>query len=81
MVALVGLVGLVGCAGRTDDGGDDGPSACDDAPGWHDFAEGYVATWCTPCHASAITGAARNGAPNGVDFDRWSDVYAWHGVH
>ncbi|MEZ4242099.1 MAG: hypothetical protein R3F59_39280, partial [Myxococcota bacterium] len=34
-------------------------------------------TWCTPCHTAALAGDDRQGAPPGVDFDRWSEVYAW----
>ena len=33
------------------------------------FAADFFATWCTRCHASTLTGAARNGAPEGYDWD------------
>lgn len=51
-------------------------SECE-SPTWEDFAQGYVRTWCTPCHTSSLAGADRHGAPEGIDFDRWSQVYDW----
>ncbi len=51
------------------------PAECDVT--WDNFARGYVQTWCTPCHASTLGVDERQGAPPGVDFDRWSDVVAF----
>lgn len=55
---------------------DPAPAVCEDAPTWHAFAGGFVTTWCTPCHSASLSGPARNGAPDGLDFDRWSEVVA-----
>jgi hypothetical protein len=67
---------LIGLALLACHGGGPEPAGCDDAPTWDDFAHGYVQTWCQPCHSSLLTGADRQGAPAGVDFDTWSEVYA-----
>jgi len=36
-----------------------------------------LATYCTSCHASTLTGYARNGAPASVDFDSYSSAVVW----
>jgi uncharacterized membrane protein len=33
------------------------------------FGHAFVDAYCTRCHASAVTGLARNGAPVDLDFD------------
>ncbi len=38
---------------------------------WEVAAEPTLRTWCTPCHSSTLEGAARSGAPEGMDFDTW----------
>jgi hypothetical protein len=53
------------------------PASCDDSITWDSFAAGYVQTWCTPCHSEHVAEADRQGAPVGLDFDRWSQVVAW----
>ena len=55
---------------------DTGSDACDDAPGWPE-AQGYVRTWCLPCHSAEVDAANRQGAPVGVDFDTYAEVFAW----
>jgi hypothetical protein len=70
--ALLFAARLGGCSG-----GDVEPDACADAPTWDTFAQGYVHTWCLPCHSSAVTGFDRQGAPDGVNFDIWSEVHGY----
>ncbi len=41
---------------------------------WQTAGQPFVATWCTPCHASALRGANRAGAPVGVDLDTYEDT-------
>ncbi len=36
---------------------------------WANFAQGFFASYCTRCHSSTLTGIARNGAPDGFDWD------------
>ncbi|MCU1276763.1 MAG: uncharacterized protein JWM53_309 [bacterium] len=36
---------------------------------WASYAQGFFAMYCTRCHSSALTGAARNGAPDGYNWD------------
>lgn len=40
------------------------------------FGQTFFATHCTRCHASTLTGTARNGAPAGYDFDSIEGVRA-----
>lgn len=53
----------------TDTGGETAGIDCETTPA-PKFAE-MAAVWakCTSCHASTLMGAARNAAPDGVDFD------------
>ena len=36
---------------------------------YENFAQPFMATYCTRCHSSILSGNARNGAPLGHDFD------------
>ncbi len=47
---------------------------------WEDFGEGTMTTWCTPCHASTVTGTDRQGAPVGIDLDTVEGVREWAAV-
>lgn len=40
------------------------------------FGRSFFGTYCTGCHASTLTGAARLGAPPGYDFDTIEGVRA-----
>ena len=39
------------------------------APTASDFGRAFLETHCLSCHSASVTGAAREGAPQGVDFD------------
>ncbi|HEY2746868.1 MAG TPA: hypothetical protein VGL86_19730 [Polyangia bacterium] len=43
---------------------------------WANYAQGFFATYCTRCHSSTLTGDARNGAPDGYNWDDESSVNA-----
>ncbi|HEX9102256.1 MAG TPA: hypothetical protein VF997_08640 [Polyangia bacterium] len=43
---------------------------------WASFARDLFASDCTRCHSSTLTGLARNGAPDGYDWDVESAVRA-----
>lgn len=36
---------------------------------WDNFGKGFMESYCTRCHSSPLTGAARNGAPNDHNFE------------
>ena len=44
------------------------------APTWDGFAKPFFDKYCTRCHASTLTGSARNGAPEFHDFDTRAGV-------
>jgi hypothetical protein len=52
---------------------------CTDAPivTWDNFGAGFLNESCDSCHASTVTGAARNGAPEAVSFDTKEEAWAW----
>ncbi|MEZ4451540.1 MAG: hypothetical protein R3B09_18865 [Nannocystaceae bacterium] len=37
---------------------------------YRSFGGGYLRTWCTGCHSSTLPEVERQGAPEGIDFDR-----------
>ena len=43
---------------------------------WENFGETFATDYCTSCHSASLTGAARNGAPAGVDYDSLMAVRA-----
>ncbi len=73
MIALLALLALLACPGSGPTGSD--PCGAG-APTWDSFAQGYVRTWCTPCHSAGLEGPQRQGAPTGIDLDHYSDVIA-----
>jgi hypothetical protein len=88
-LALVAL--LAGCgddppAGKTTPPTDDTAvvEVCDESiVDYDNFGQGFMATWCTPCHSGALNtsdtgdGDPRAGAPEGVNFDAHADVLLW----
>jgi uncharacterized membrane protein len=40
------------------------------------FARPFMTAYCTRCHSSTLSGAARNGAPAGHDFDTEAGILA-----
>jgi uncharacterized membrane protein len=47
-----------------------------DGDTWDTYAQQFFADWCTRCHASTLSGADRNGAPTGFDWDVEASVRA-----
>jgi cytochrome c5 len=43
---------------------------------WSSYASGFFTMYCTRCHSSALSGAARNGAPDGYNWDDEAAVRA-----
>ena len=66
------LSAVLACAkqGELDSGvpAEEAEASCD-ALTWETYGEGYLRSWCTGCHHSALDGDDREGAPDGVDFD------------
>jgi uncharacterized membrane protein len=63
-----GCVPLVGPQ-ATPDGGAGGDT-------WGSYASGFFTMYCTRCHATTLSGAARNGAPDGYNWDDEATVSA-----
>ncbi|NMO22863.1 hypothetical protein HPC49_44005 [Pyxidicoccus fallax] len=42
-----------------------------------DFGRAFMEKHCLSCHSAAVTGAAREGAPAGMDFDTPEAVRQW----
>jgi uncharacterized membrane protein len=59
-----------------DDGGDEeeGPDVDCATATVPKFAEMTAWAKCTNCHSSALTGAARNAAPEGINYDNFGDA-------
>jgi hypothetical protein len=43
---------------------------------WTNYAQGFFTMWCTRCHSTTLAGAARNGAPDGYNWDDQAAVNA-----
>ncbi|QSQ22160.1 hypothetical protein JY651_44710 [Pyxidicoccus parkwayensis] len=78
--------GSGGCGGGGSDahGGDEehpkaSGAACPEegGPTAESFGRAFLETHCLPCHSASVTGAARAGAPVGVDFDTPGAVRLW----
>ena len=79
---ILALLPLLGCAvpSPTPDVSRAPPAAtraCADLPdvSWEAWGAGFFRTYCTACHSSANLDA-RNGAPEGIDFDTEASVRA-----
>lgn len=73
------LVALSSC-GSDSDSESEGPSGavCPTASSltYDSFGRGFMEDYCTRCHSSALTGAARNGAPSDHNFDTLANIHA-----
>jgi uncharacterized membrane protein len=45
-----------------------------DAPTAANFGTAFLQTYCLSCHSASVTGAARQSAPEGVNFDTLDDA-------
>ena len=75
MMALVvwGHMLLSGCT-HTPQAPDTAPptTECVRTVSWQAWGQGFFMTWCQACHSQ--TTSARNGAPEGIDFDTEAQV-------
>ncbi|MFP2924528.1 hypothetical protein ACLESO_04790 [Pyxidicoccus sp. 3LG] len=79
VLSCAAALALTGCGDDDDDDGDGDELSC--PPGGtqlteQNFGRAFLDTYCTRCHSSARTGAARNGAPPGLDWDQIAIVRA-----
>jgi uncharacterized membrane protein len=88
LLAIVGLaLCLASCGGDDDD--DDGAGAgtsgatcpSNSSLTYQTFGQAFMGKYCTPCHASGLSGAARQGAPSDHNFDALSDIRATEQGH
>lgn len=77
LIALALVAAVAGCHDH-EHAGDPTGAVC--PPGstltWDSFGQTFMTTYCTRCHASTLTGSARNGAPAFHDFDTEAGVIA-----
>jgi uncharacterized membrane protein len=73
-ISVVTLLPLGGCA--TADSDLPEADVCADQPvvTYENFGQGFMTQHCQSCHASALVGDARSGAPASVSFDTAADV-------
>ncbi len=77
VLLAVSLLGLSACGEKIDavqprlDG-----TSCTGTTTFEGQAKAIFASYCTVCHASTRSGADRNGAPSGVDFDLYASAVA-----
>lgn len=82
-IAALALL-LVACGEDADhqEGGPTG-SVCppDSTLTYETFGRKFMSDYCTRCHSSALSGAARNGAPSDHDFDTLEAIRATDPAH
>jgi cytochrome c5 len=74
MYRLLSLTVLLAACGGDDHGGDQLMPTNATCPSgstltYEGFGQPFVESYCTRCHSSELSGADRNGAPDGHDFD------------
>ncbi len=70
LLATAGTVGGVACGGS--EPVIEPPPECDVPPTYAQDVAPIVERACIRCHSEMITGPARNGAPEGLDYDRFA---------
>ncbi len=77
-LAVVASLGMGACSEshEHEHGGSATGATCPSsgAPSAQNFGTAFLETHCLSCHSKSLTGAARQGATEGVDFDTLSDV-------
>jgi uncharacterized membrane protein len=82
-IASFGVLLLV-CSAAACGGDDDAAAAptptgstCDETLTYANFGQNFINTYCIRCHISIATGATRNDAPLGTDFDTLDMIEDW----
>ena len=80
-LALVSLVFAVApaCSSDEHEDEDEGTATQSTCPPsspltYESFGQGFMEAYCTRCHSAAKTGSARQGAPEGHDFDTLAGI-------
>jgi mono/diheme cytochrome c family protein len=76
---VVGMVGLW-TLGSCGDEKDTTSGECPDELSYSKTAEPFVDKYCITCHSESLSGFARNGAPDDVNFGDEADLFT-HGTH
>lgn len=70
LLALVLGLGLAACEHEEEDGPPSGATCPENSTlTWDTFGKSFMETYCTRCHATSVTGSARQGAPNDHNFE------------
>ena len=79
---MVGIVGFAGISvlGSCGGDGESKPAECPAELSYTKTAEPFVSKYCISCHSRSVTGLARNGAPDDVNFGSEADLFT-HGTH
>ena len=80
VLARASLLACLACSSPPPDNpeGPGGPTGAECPLGstltYASFAQNFFKTYCTRCHSSTLSGAARNGAPPERNFDTYSGI-------
>ncbi len=69
LLVASGAISAALSAGCSDDSSSSGGANCDNVKGYAELSSAF--SRCTNCHSSQLTGAARNAAPVGTDYDTY----------
>lgn len=69
MTCVIAAFVFTACGGGEEEGGSGATCPTDSSLTYDTFGKPFVEQFCTRCHASALTGDARNGAPSEDNFD------------
>lgn len=78
LVLLVASLGTAACGNTPSVFGPPTETACPPdgtTLTYENFAQPFMESYCTRCHASYLSGADRNGAPSFHDFDTWFGIH------
>lgn len=82
---IAALVLMLGACGEDAESHDGSPSGAvcppDSTLTYESFGRKFMSDYCTRCHSSTLTGAARNGAPSDHDFDTLEGIRATDPAH
>ena len=77
--AFLALAGAASCGGDDDHGheGEGSGAICPSGSTltYDNFGRNFVSTYCTRCHSSLLSGAARQGAPGDHNFDSFAGIF------